>query len=300
MNHEKTFKFPSSEVSASAMSLMRGLITAAAKRLNYETVVRHDFFRDTNWNDLAALCPPVVPVVKSPDDTSNFEEEFDEPFSQLEPASLAERPAQPGIAGHQLPFIGFTFSRTGAVPESESSGQSYVTLNSTFLEPKAPGELEVELRQTKKMLHEARLQLKRFSEKPVKAAEIGEDLKSAALMQDLTKARESLVKLTTKNEKLVSFINKERSERSENEKKAIEMAKQANEKWKQKLSECKEEIEFYKKCSDDYIEKFRAAAVEQKKLAENYEKRKMQIKVLQAAVSKKVTVLILSYSFYQC
>lgn len=63
-------------------------------------------------SDVVAI-PPYVPTIKSIDDTSNFEElesKGPDPGRLIEQKMRIE--ANRGFSGKDLPFVGFTFSRT--------------------------------------------------------------------------------------------------------------------------------------------------------------------------------------------
>ena len=72
----------------------------------------------------SAVPPPLVPKATRQDDTSNFE-----------PPEPSNRPALPavyhgnrtsGFSGKELPFVGFTFTRTLASPEEMEPGKGSV------------------------------------------------------------------------------------------------------------------------------------------------------------------------------
>ncbi|CAG9319476.1 unnamed protein product [Blepharisma stoltei] len=45
------------------------------KRISEEAIKRHAFFRGINWRDVDLQClnPPIVPIIRAPDDSSNFD-----------------------------------------------------------------------------------------------------------------------------------------------------------------------------------------------------------------------------------
>ena len=65
--------------------LVTGLLDKDANtRLDKEHIMRHEVFRNLDWTVIgsAGLQPPHVPMVRAPDDTSNFDDYPDEPFSE--------------------------------------------------------------------------------------------------------------------------------------------------------------------------------------------------------------------------
>nr|CAH8820813.1 unnamed protein product [Trichobilharzia regenti] len=73
MDYGKTLKFPpSSEITESAIDLIKSLIITPSKRLTYEDVVMHTFFKDVDFTTLREVIPPYLPPVGELDDVSNF------------------------------------------------------------------------------------------------------------------------------------------------------------------------------------------------------------------------------------
>lgn len=112
MDHKNSLEFDQeSIISKEAKSLIRAFLTDQSERLGkngVEDVKAHPFFRDDNWNfsNIHQSVPPVIPDLKSDDDTSNFDD-IDETDGNLEDNSF---PVPKAFAGDQLPFVGFTYS----------------------------------------------------------------------------------------------------------------------------------------------------------------------------------------------
>ncbi|CAH8446419.1 unnamed protein product [Schistosoma rodhaini] len=73
MDYRKTLKFPATaEITDCAIHLIKSLIVSPSKRLTYEDVVMHPFFKDIDFSALRQVTPPYLPPVGELDDVSNF------------------------------------------------------------------------------------------------------------------------------------------------------------------------------------------------------------------------------------
>lgn len=112
MDHKNSLKFDSeATISKDAKNLIRSFLTDQSERLGkngIEEIKSHPFFKDENWtfNNIHSSVPPVIPDLKSDDDTSNFDD-IDESDGNLEDNTF---PVPKAFAGDQLPFVGFTYS----------------------------------------------------------------------------------------------------------------------------------------------------------------------------------------------
>lgn len=111
MDHKNSLNFPDDiEISGHAKKLICAFLTDRNVRLGrngVEEIKQHQFFRnDTwDWDNIRQNVPPVVPDLRSDDDTSNFDDiEKDESPEETFPVPKA-------YAGNHLPFIGFTYNR---------------------------------------------------------------------------------------------------------------------------------------------------------------------------------------------
>ncbi|KAI1728344.1 protein kinase domain-containing protein [Ditylenchus destructor] len=109
MSHDRQLHFPDDVVvSENAKDLIRRFLTDANVRLGKDgsgAVKAHPFFQNPDWtfDTIRNTKPPIVPELKSDDDTSNFdvvEEHSSVPENFQIPKSFQ---------GNQLPFIGFTY-----------------------------------------------------------------------------------------------------------------------------------------------------------------------------------------------
>ncbi|KCV68465.1 AGC/DMPK protein kinase [Fonticula alba] len=105
-NHEKHLEFPDDyEVSPEAVDLIRGLICDRSKRLNFEQIKAHPFFKGIDWETTRQQTPPIVPQLNGPEDTHLFEDDLFEI-----PPDLPAPPIDTN-SGAQLAFVGYTFYR---------------------------------------------------------------------------------------------------------------------------------------------------------------------------------------------
>ncbi|XP_071493466.1 citron Rho-interacting kinase-like [Diadema antillarum] len=130
MDYKRKLSFPSNPAtSPRATSLIKQLLCDRAERICYEGLGCHAFFSGIEWATLRDGVPPFVPTVSSVDDVSNFDE-FDpvEPRSHNASALMRNRG---GFSGHDLPFVGFTYTKTA----TGSSSPEMSLLNTTLSSP---------------------------------------------------------------------------------------------------------------------------------------------------------------------
>ncbi|KAA3676740.1 citron Rho-interacting kinase [Paragonimus westermani] len=73
MDYKRTLTFPTTvHIPDDAVQLIRSLITSPSKRLTYESLVQHSFFRNIDFASLRQTTPPYLPPVGELDDVSNF------------------------------------------------------------------------------------------------------------------------------------------------------------------------------------------------------------------------------------
>lgn len=112
MDHKNSLQFdPEATISKDAESLIRSFLTNQSERLGkngVEEIKTHSFFKNESWNfdNIHQSVPPVIPDLKSDDDTSNFDD-IDESDGNIEDNCF---PVPKAFAGDQLPFVGFTYS----------------------------------------------------------------------------------------------------------------------------------------------------------------------------------------------
>lgn len=112
MDHKNSLKYDKeATISKDAKDLIRSFLTDQSERLGkngIDEIKTHPFFKNENWtfDNIHQSVPPVIPDLKSDDDTSNFDE-IDDKDSNLEDNRF---PVPKAFAGDQLPFVGFTYS----------------------------------------------------------------------------------------------------------------------------------------------------------------------------------------------
>jgi len=101
VNWKKTLVFPDeAKLSTEARDLITTMICDSSKRLTFEQIKAHPFFKPINWDSIRKMKSPIVPTVTSDIDTSNFDkfEAADEDGNDDAPAANDS-------------FIGYTFKR---------------------------------------------------------------------------------------------------------------------------------------------------------------------------------------------
>lgn len=115
MNWKETLVFPAeAKLSSNAKSLLNLLICDSSQRLTFEMIKKHAFFEGINWDTIRDGPAAIVPVVKSEDDTSNFDDFEEMPDSEEGTDTNASAEANAS-------FIGYTFKRpeeTATIDES--------------------------------------------------------------------------------------------------------------------------------------------------------------------------------------
>jgi len=105
VNWKKTLIFPDdAKLSPDSRNLIQSLITDSSKRLNFEQIKAHPFFRSVKWDSIRNTKAPIVPNVTSEIDTQNFDK-----FEDVEPAANDQEESHNPEA--QSSFIGYTFKR---------------------------------------------------------------------------------------------------------------------------------------------------------------------------------------------
>lgn len=111
MDHKNSLKFDmETNISSDAKNLIRSFLTDQSERLGrngVEEIKAHPFFKNENWtfDNIHSSVPPVIPDLKSDDDTSNFDD-ANQNEGKIEETSF---PIPKAFAGDQLPFVGFTY-----------------------------------------------------------------------------------------------------------------------------------------------------------------------------------------------
>lgn len=109
-------RFPRDALSVEGRNFVKGLLNRNPRhRLGAEgdakELMNHPFFRDVDWDALAAkkLPPPFKPQVASETDTSNFDPEFTQASTSAVHRALLHGESTPLSPGIQAKFQGFTY-----------------------------------------------------------------------------------------------------------------------------------------------------------------------------------------------
>lgn len=131
MDHKNSLQFdPEATISKDAKNLIESFLTDQSDRLGkngIEEIKTHPFFKNENWtfDNIHQSVPPVIPDLKSDDDTSNFDD-IEEDNGNLEDNRF---PVPKAFAGDQLPFVGFTYSSHKQYFSDQFSKTETSTLN---------------------------------------------------------------------------------------------------------------------------------------------------------------------------
>jgi len=103
VNWKKTLVFPEeAKLSPDAKDIITRMITDSGKRLTFDQIKHHPFFRSVDWDNIRRKAAPIVPKVESEVDTQNFDKFED-----------VEEGVDEGTEDNAA-FIGYTFKRVDA------------------------------------------------------------------------------------------------------------------------------------------------------------------------------------------
>jgi citron Rho-interacting kinase len=107
----QVLEFPTDvKMSRQLKDLLNGLITKPNRRMKFDEIQEHSFFRGIEWHNLRDQAPPIIPTLSSEDDTSNFED-IDKSIKRspvikktaFTPLNVNE------FSGEDLQFLGYTY-----------------------------------------------------------------------------------------------------------------------------------------------------------------------------------------------
>eukprot|EP00475_Leptophrys_vorax_P030162 TRINITY_DN449_c0_g2_i2.p1 TRINITY_DN449_c0_g2~~TRINITY_DN449_c0_g2_i2.p1 ORF type:complete len:491 (-),score=134.20 TRINITY_DN449_c0_g2_i2:118-1590(-) len=104
-------------VSPEARDLIEKLICEAPKRLTFDKLRGHPFFKSINWDTIRKSDPPIVPRVENETDTQNFDEFHDIKITTLPEIRLYTH----RMAPHDIAFAEFDFRKPDVPSHSNSS-----------------------------------------------------------------------------------------------------------------------------------------------------------------------------------
>jgi len=118
VNWKKTLVFPDeARLSPDARDLISKLINDSSKRLNFEEIKSHKFFKTIDWAKMRTMKAPIVPTVNSDADTSHFDK-FEAVSNSIDEDDAPVHTSKHTEANQS--FIGYTFKR-GDEPKALAS-----------------------------------------------------------------------------------------------------------------------------------------------------------------------------------
>jgi len=113
VNWKKTLVFPEeAHLSPDAEDMIQRLISDSSKRLTFDEIKAHKFFKGFDWNGVRKQKAPIVPTVTSDTDTQNFEK-----FEPVQEDESEETQAFASKHKDDSQFVGFTFKRSEQKPQ---------------------------------------------------------------------------------------------------------------------------------------------------------------------------------------
>lgn len=111
VNWKKTLVFPDeAKLTPDSRDLIQRMVCDSSKRLTFQQLQAHPFFKGMNWDHVRRTKAPIVPNVTSELDTQNFDK-----FEDLTDEQLAiDEAAALAAGGADNSFIGYTFKRVEA------------------------------------------------------------------------------------------------------------------------------------------------------------------------------------------
>ncbi|CAG9767567.1 unnamed protein product [Ceutorhynchus assimilis] len=217
MNFPSNLKFPSDLVlSQGFVSFIKALITDVKTRLKPEKIKSHSLFKETNFNTLRDQVPPYVPKILSIEDTSNFTDIQ----AKKKHLSIENFKRRSQFSGRNLPFVGFTFTPDPQVMfEPNLQRQNNELVNSL--------KSEVENLKMEKSKNEDFSKDKESVEKKLEQTSI--KLQGLEALRD--KLEKQVAESMAESAAVKRTLEIERKERSNLEKKALDLIKGAKLKW---------------------------------------------------------------------
>ncbi|XP_017783793.1 PREDICTED: citron Rho-interacting kinase [Nicrophorus vespilloides] len=242
MNFTKSLKFPADiMLTQSYLTLIKLLLTDQNSRLNFAQIIKQPLFKNFDFNGLRDQVPPFVPKITSVDDTSNF---TDVEVKKKQP-NIDNFKSKTKFSGKNLPFVGFTYT---SEPHDYKEPYRASTLIKDDAVDKLRKEIDTLQRNLLKMdgLALDKDNLERKLEEKVRKLEAVESIRNS-LERELTNniAEYHVLKRT---------LDLERKDRSELERKALDLMKCAKQKWESaervKMEAINKELEESKEISE--------------------------------------------------
>jgi len=107
VNWKKTLVFPEeANLSPHARDLIEKLICDADKRLTFDAIKAHPFFKGIDWSSMRTMKAAILPNVTSEVDTQNFDK-----FEEVKDSEEEDAEAGHNKSEQNTSFIGYTFKR---------------------------------------------------------------------------------------------------------------------------------------------------------------------------------------------
>ncbi|GAM24873.1 hypothetical protein SAMD00019534_080480 [Acytostelium subglobosum LB1] len=125
LNCKETLQFPDySGASSDCIDLIKKLVCEKDRLSNADAIKRHPFFRGVQWDKIRTQKAPFIPVLKSPTDTSNFDDY--EPERLVDESPRKSNRLGKAINEKDLAFIGYTYKGFDAVDKSPNHNRRNV------------------------------------------------------------------------------------------------------------------------------------------------------------------------------
>lgn len=248
----QVLEFPADvKMSRHLKDLLNGLVTKPVRRMKFDEIQDHPFFRGIDWHNLREQPPPIIPTLTSDDDTSNFED-IDKSMkrSPIVKKNNSKLISSNEFSGEDLQFLGYTYihEETSKFLKHSSSR----THNESRMESKLSTKIDDLSTTIKEQMREIKVLQKELSQAERKAEqmktlekihdETRDDLDS--MKKDLKTKTAEVAALKTEIKMLKSSLKVEEEMRLKNDSSIAEVLASTYQKW-----------EKAKKISDSNFEK---------------------------------------------
>lgn len=109
--------------SPEARDLLERFLTNSSSRIgthSIEDIKSHPFFKGVQWDNIRSQQAPIIPVIASPTDTSNFDSYEDDSPEQGQEVAMSPKYRRK-ISSYDIPFIGYTYRTFDAMRDAYGS-----------------------------------------------------------------------------------------------------------------------------------------------------------------------------------
>uniref|UniRef100_A0A1A9X0J1 non-specific serine/threonine protein kinase n=1 Tax=Glossina brevipalpis TaxID=37001 RepID=A0A1A9X0J1_9MUSC len=224
--------------------LIKSLLTNPSNRLGYEGLRKHTFFSNIEWDNFRSSVPPIIPTLKSEDDTSNFEDITRNKTRAGAAAgfnakkSLTATMTSNDFCGKDLPFIGYSFvhMERQEIEQGALEDARYIKLNNKFkdLQHKHKERLE-DISQLKQELLRAELTVKQSDTQSKLLQDAKDEMNK---MKDIIKQKNAeLANCRTEIKTLKSSLRIEKEVGEKKDASITEILRSARQKYEDALNE---------------------------------------------------------------